>query len=815
MPFPRPVSPVPTITVAYSEGGLALEDTLRRLEFGKILARLAALARSAPGQEEALSLVPGVDPQKIAAAQAETSEGANFLRLVPTADLYGWSDLRPLLVRASTGALLTPRELLTVQETLLAFRRIRGVFRGREGDFPLLAALGADLPVCPELEREISRAVTPEGEVADGASPALLELRRKAAALSRAVNRRLDDMVRSPHWRAYLQDPIITMRADRYVLPVKAEFRSSVPGLVHDQSASGATLYIEPMAVVEMNNDLRRLAAAEKQEIERILARLSALADGCAPELARGVALAGRLDFIMAKARLAEQMDAVAPEPAAEPLLDLKRARHPLLTTPVPVDLELGRNYHTLVITGPNTGGKTVSLKTAGLLVLLHQAGLHIPAAPGSRLGIFRRVYADIGDEQSIEESLSSFSSHLKNITAIMAEADEESLVLLDEVGGGTDPVEGSALAQAVLEELGRRHVRTVATTHYNELKDFALERPEVAVAGMAFDRETLSPTYRLVTGRPGRSYALEMARRSGLDPALVERAREFVPAGRKEALDLLARLEEDLEKARAAREEAERKLAAAARDAETYQTLVAETRGKRREVLDRARDEAQALIREARREIRALLEELRGGLKAERTREREEALKKARQALSVVEGKTSVPAEEEPPVIPVTEPVPGQEVFLPRWGQRALVLEVLDDVFVRVQVGAVKINVERKEMESAERPARKGTPVREPDTGPAQPQVLVHLDLRGMRAADALAEMEKYLDDALLAGLPMVYLIHGKGTGALRAAVQQALRQHPGVSSFRLGEAGEGGSGVTVVELGGRGKGSSPAVHP
>jgi DNA mismatch repair protein MutS2 len=788
---------------------LSLEDTLRRLEFGKIVSRLAQLARSAPGREEALSLSPAADAETIQAAQAETDEGRNFLRLMPTADLYGWHDLRPLLLRAASGSILAPRELLAVQETVAAFRRIGAVLRDREGDFPVLSGLAAGLPVPSDLEREIARAVTPEGAVADDASPALAGLRRKTGTTVRAINRRLEDMVRSPQLRTYLQDPIITVRGDRYVLPVKVECRSSVPGLVHDQSASGATLYIEPIAVVDMNNELRRLQTAEQQEIERILARLSALVDGFGPILSRGVVSAGRLDFILTKARLSVQMDGVAPQLVPGPLLDMKKARHPLLAAPVPVDLQLGQDYHTLIITGPNTGGKTVSLKTAGLLVLLHQAGLHLPVAPGSRLGVFRRVFADIGDEQSIEESLSSFSSHLKNITAIMAGADEESLVLLDELGGGTDPVEGSALAQAILEELGCRRVRTVATTHYSQLKDFALESPGVAVAGMAFDRETFSPVYRLVTGRPGRSYALEMARKIGLDPALVERARDFLPAGHLVTGELLARLEADLEKARSAREEAEARLSLASRDAEAYQALLAEVKAKKKEVLDRAREEAQVLVREARRETRTIMEELRNGRKVQAARERGEALEKARRALAVVDRKTSILREDEDrPGNPVTDPVPGQEVFLARWGQRAVVLEVVDDSTVRVQVGAVKLNVPGRELESVGRPTRGGGsgPVRERPIMPVSPEVHLQLDMRGMRAADALMEMEKYLDDALLAGLPRVYLIHGKGTGALRAAVQQELREHPAVRRFRLGEAGEGGTGVTVVELGGEG---------
>ena len=783
-----------------------LQNSLRRLDFGKIVSRLAGLTRSAPGREEALALRPRGERDAVAAAQAETDEGRAFWRLFPTADPYGWHDLRPHLSRAAAGAVLAPRELLAVRETVVAFRRIGGLFRNKEDRFPVLAGLAAGLPAPAEVDREIGRAVTAEGTVADDASPALAGIRRKTNTLTQAVNRRLEDMVRSPQLRTYLQEPIITVRGDRYVLPVKVEHRAQVPGLVHDQSASGATLYVEPMAVVDLNNELRRLQTAEGQEIERILARLSALVDKHGPDLAAGVAAAGRMDFILAKALLSIQMDGTAPELSEEPLLDLKKARHPLLAAPVPVDLRLGQEYHTLIVTGPNTGGKTVTLKTAGLLVLMHQAGLHVPVAPGSRMGVFGRVFADIGDEQSIEESLSSFSAHLENIRAIMAGADDHSLVLMDEVGGGTDPVEGSALAQAILEELGRRQVRTLTTTHYSELKNFALETPGVMVAGMGFDRRTFSPTYRLVTGRPGRSYALEMAGRCGLDPALVERARDFLPAGQRETLGLMERLEEDLERARAAREEAESWRDAAARDAAVYGELLAEVKSRKKEVLDKAREEAQALVREARRETRAILTELRNGMKAEAAREREEALARARRALAGIEGKTELLVRRVSPAgETVVDPQPGQEVFLPRWGQRAQILEVVDDATVRVQVGTIKVNVAKSELEAVKR-AREEKPGRVEAVGPAAPDVVLHLDMRGMRAADALAEMEKYLDDALLAGLPKVYLIHGKGTGALRAAVQEELRVHPAVRGFRLGEAGEGGSGVTVVELGGEG---------
>ncbi|HHW42549.1 MAG TPA: endonuclease MutS2, partial [Desulfotomaculum sp.] len=621
------------------------------------------------------------------------------------------------------------------------------------------------------------------------------------------VRERLERIIRSPAYQKYLQDPIVTIREGRYVVPVKQEHRAQVPGIIHDQSSSGATLFIEPMAVLESNNEVRRLEVAEKQEITRILGDLSAGVAAAAEEISLSLEALGRLDLIMARARYSQDLDAWSPRILSGAMLDLRQARHPLLSgAVVPVSIHLGRDFDTLVITGPNTGGKTVTLKTVGLLVLMAQSGLHIPAAEGSEMGIFQEVFADIGDEQSIEQSLSTFSSHLTNIVHILRHAGPDSLVLLDELGAGTDPTEGAALAQAILERLHGMGAKTVATTHYSELKNFAYARERVENASVEFDAVTLRPTYRLLIGKPGRSNAFEIAARLGLDGELVERARHFMTAEQIQVADLMQRLErtrqeaeQELERAREMRREAES-------FKERYRVLQEELTARREAILSRAKEEARSLVRGARREAEEAVRELRERLSAETAREREEAIRAARRKLGGMQeqlqsGSPTRPAGDG--AVPEAVAV-GQTVFLPRFNQQGVVTALSQDDEVQVQVGMIKINVPLTDLrlvageKAAAGEVRTGSLLQDKARA-----VSTRLDLRGMRAEEALAEVEKYLDDATLAGLSRVYLVHGKGTGALRAAVQQQLKGDPRVKSFRLGEQGEGGLGVTVVELG------------
>lgn len=782
------------------------EKTFKRLEYHKVLEQLASFAGSPLGRERALELKPVDDPAVILRWQDEASEGRKLLRLEPTAEMGGWKDIRNQLQRAGRGAVLEPEELFAVADTLTAARIIKNFLHERQEAYPLLHEHAFFITPLPDLENKIKKAILPGGEIADNASPELAQTRRKLASAQLNIKNYIENMIRSPNYQKYLQDPIVTIREGRYVVPVKIEYRAQVPGIIHDQSASGATIFVEPMAVVEKNNELRRLVVAEKQEIQRILAGLS---EGVAQNLESietSLDTLGELDFIMARSRYSQRLDAWAPILADEAVLDIRRGRHPLLKGDVvPVNIRLGEDFDTLVITGPNTGGKTVTLKTAGLLVLMHQSGLHIPAGENSRLGIFQRVFTDIGDEQSIEQSLSTFSSHMTNIVDIVAKAGRDSLVLLDELGAGTDPVEGAALAQSILETLHSAGARTIATTHYSELKNFAYARERVENASVEFDTATLRPTYRLLIGKPGRSNAFEIALRLGLPAELIKKAREFLSVEQIQFEELMRNLEKAQQEAEADREAAS-KLADEARAIKEKHEKLEEDLAQRREaILFKAGEEARALVKSARAEAESAVRELREKIAEESTRARESAIQEARGKLGRLHHKVSraVPEKVFSGQVPA-ELRAGQEVLLPKFNQRGYVITPPgpgEDV--QVQVGIMKMNVPLKELRTVEKP--KG--------GGGQSQVAgmifdktrdisVELDLRGQYAEEAVLQVEKYLDDAYLAGLPRVSLIHGKGTGSLRAAVHKLLKGHRRVKSFRLGEHGEGGYGVTIVEL-------------
>ncbi|MDQ0287422.1 DNA mismatch repair protein MutS2 [Desulfofundulus luciae] len=782
------------------------ERTLKRLEYDKVLEHLARYTISPLGRERVFSLRPVTDRQAIHTMLAQTTQARELLRLEPGTELGGWHDIRQYLQRVVRGAVLEPQELFEIGQTLGACRRIRRFFADRPGRYPLLEEIALNIGNFSELEKKIGRAILPGGEIADDASATLSTIRRRLQRAQQQVKEQLENIVRSPAYQKYLQDPIVTIREGRYVVPVKQEYRAQVPGIVHDQSASGATLFIEPMAVVESNNEVRRLQVAEKQEIARILGELSGAVAARGEELALSLEALGQMDFIMARARYSEHLDAVGPRLLPAPRLNLRQARHPLLSgNVVPISIHLGYQFDTLVITGPNTGGKTVTLKTVGLLALMAQSGLHIPAGEGSELGIFDEVFADIGDEQSIEQSLSTFSSHLTNIVQILNQAGQGSLVLLDELGAGTDPVEGAALAQAILERLHETGAKTVATTHYSELKNFACARERVENASVEFDAVTLKPTYRLLIGKPGSSNAFEIALRLGLAPDLVERARSFMTAEQVQVADLMQQLERARQQAERELEEARHMRQEAEELKERYRALRDELAARRESILSRAREEARQLVKRARQESEEAIKELRARLADEAARVREEAIREAREKLAGMQERlqprTTV-SRPDPGVIPESVSV-GQTVFLPRFNQRGTVVALPEAGEVQVQVGMIKINVPLAELrlpaedETSRGEVRVASLVQDKTRS-----ISTRLDLRGLRAEEALQEVEKYLDDATLAGLSRVYLVHGKGTGALRAAIQQQLKTDRRVKSFRLGEHGEGGTGVTVVEL-------------
>jgi len=783
------------------------ERTLKRLEYDKVLEHLAGYCETSLGRERVFALRPLTVREEISRAQAETTEGRKLLRLEPLAETGGWSDIRRQVDRARQGATLDPQDLLTVGQTLAACRVIKNFLSARRERYPLMGEMSASLGSFTALEKKIASAILPGPEISDHASSALTSIRRQLVRVRQQIKEQLEKIIHSPAYQKYLQEPLITMREERYVIPVKQEFRSQVRGVMHDQSASGATVFIEPMAVVEANNEIRRLQAAEKQEITKILSELSGQVAVVSEEIRASLDALGHLDFIMARARYSQALDAWEPRLVSQAAcFNFRKARHPLLAGEVvPLDITLGRDFDILVVTGPNTGGKTVALKTAGLLTLMAQSGLHIPAEDTTELGAFQQVFADIGDEQSIEQSLSTFSSHMNNIIYILKEAGSETLVLLDELGAGTDPVEGAALAQAVLERLQNADAKVIATTHYAELKGFAHGRDGVENACLEFDAVTLRPTYRLLIGRPGLSQAFEIALRLGMEAGLVERAKNFLTKEEVEIADLVNHLERSRQEMEKERENVKYLLSQSQAARERYEKMEKDLLAERQAVVHKAFEEARQVVRQTRREAEEAIRQFRTLLAGEPARVREKAIFDIRRKIQGISGRIyeEIPqTEPEDSKIPVRVVV-GQEVYLPLFNQRGQVIAPVENGNVQVQVGVVKLTLPVKELRLAEKePATGGQVHADSMILNKAKEISPQLDLRGLRVEEALLEVEKYLDDAGLAGLSRVCLIHGKGTGVLRAAIRQHLKEDRRVKSFRLGEHGEGGVGVTVVEL-------------
>jgi len=778
---------------------------LRILEFDKVKEQLAEHASSALGLEKIAALVPSSDLDEVAVWLEETDEAAAVLRLRGYVPLDGVVDIRLHLKRAAIGGVLSPIELLEVAATAAASRQMKQLIMSlhdEHGGLARLADYADELAEVPALEEDIRRSIDDHGEVLDTASDRLRSLRGQIRAAEARIREKLESIIRSPSAQKRLSDAIITIRNDRYVIPVKQEYRGAYGGIVHDQSASGATLFIEPQVVVELNNALREARAKEKQEIERILRELSAKVAEHDEPLKRAVEALAHFDFLFAKAKYARRLQAAKPAVNNRGYLRFLQARHPLIDQDkaVPNDIVLGGDYTTIVITGPNTGGKTVTLKTVGLLTIMAQAGLFIPAADGSEAAVFRSVFADIGDEQSIEQSLSTFSSHMVNIVDILRHVDEESLVLFDELGAGTDPQEGAALAIAILDEVHGRGARTVATTHYPELKAYGYNRPGVVNASVEFDTETLRPTYKLLIGIPGRSNAFDISRRLGLDERIIERAKVQVSAESHSVENMIASLErskkqaeEDEARAHSAREEAERLRA-------EWEQKLEELEDKKAEQLAEAAQKATDIIRAAEREAERIINELRRLQKEKQAEVKEHELIAAKQRLAA-----AVPVVEKRKKTKKATArhafQSGDEVKVTSLNQKGYLLEKVSEDEWQVQLGILKMKIHERDLEYiGSAPAKEVTPIATVKGKDAH--VSLELDLRGERYEDALVRLEKYIDDAVLAGYPRVSIIHGKGTGALRQGVQQFLKQHRAVKSFRFGAANEGGTGVTVVEL-------------
>ncbi len=780
------------------------DRALRVLEFVKIRERLAGHAVTELGAEKCRALRPYADFAEVRRALDETEEATVMLSFLGGQPLVAYGDVREQLSLAAKGATLSPRSLLDVAGCLRAARAARIAMVKDRDDTPILTGLASRLTTLPSIEQDITNAIISDEELADRASPELYQLRRQIRGANEKMREKLNSMIRSATFSKYLQDTIITMRSDRYCIPVKQEFRASVPGLVHDQSSSGATLFIEPMAVVEMGNDLKQLQAKEQLEIVRILQALSGQLAPHADAIHANIELLTQMDLAFAKGMLAREMSAVLPKLNQRGYIKIVRGRHPLIDPDkvVPTDLWLGETFTTLIITGPNTGGKTVTLKTVGLFTLMAQAGLHVPAQLGTEMAVFAHVFADIGDEQSIEQSLSTFSSHMKNIVDIMTHVTEQDLVLFDELGAGTDPTEGAALAQSILVNLLRRGVRSMATTHYSELKAFALATPGIENASVEFDVESLRPTYRLSIGIPGKSNAFEISRKLGLPEDLIHSARELLSKEDIRFEDVIANAEFQRQVAERERELAEglRQETVRMRDeAEKLQKSMEEAKQKH---LQKAKEEAKRVLENARREADSII----GDLKALRKQasspmaEAQALQKRMEQGIDALSEGLAQPNQFA--FTPPTAVRIGENVEIVHLKTKGTVLSLPDGKGeVQIQAGIMKLKAHLSQLQVIQPVKEKASRVLT-QTGTAARTVSMETDVRGMALDEALAAVDTYLDEATMAGLHEVQIIHGKGTGVLRTGIQRHLKKHMHVKNYRDGVYGEGEQGVTVVKL-------------
>ncbi|WP_280769851.1 endonuclease MutS2 [Salipaludibacillus daqingensis] len=785
-----------------------IERVCRILEYNKMKDQLIQFASSSLGKQRVKDLMPSFDLDDIKEAQERTFEGAKVIRLKGQAPLGGLRDIRQAIKRAEIGGLLNEMELLDISSTLYGSRRFKSFVERMvedEVELTILPQMAEEVIILTDLEEDINQAIDENGGVLDSASAALRSIRQQIRSHESGIRSKLESITRSTSGRKMLSDAIITIRNDRYVIPVKAEYRGHFGGMVHDQSASGATLFVEPESVVQINNQLREARVKEKQEIQRILQDLSALVSGYVEELSTIVEIMTEVDFIFAKALYSQSIKGSQPSLNDEGFINMKKARHPLIPKEeiVPIDVELGGDFSSLVITGPNTGGKTVTLKTVGLLTLMTQSGLQIPCEEGSTAAVFQKIFADIGDEQSIEQSLSTFSSHMTNIVEIMNEVDFQSLVLFDELGAGTDPTEGAALAISILDHVYQVGARVIATTHYSELKGYAYNRDGVINASVEFDVETLRPTYRLLMGIPGRSNAFAISRRLGLKDQIIEEAKGHITADSNKMEKMISSLEdsrkkaeEDMNDAELLRKEAEK----------IHQELVVEMENleeEKQKVLQSAEDKAAISVKKATAEAEAIIAELREMQKNNPTikdHELIDAKKRLEQAEpTLVTGKKKPSPKLKKPS--VDKLIPGDEVKVISFDQKGHIVEKVSDKEYFVQLGMMKMKVNKDDLLYINRPkaisTKPLTTVRGRDA-----HVKTELDLRGERYESAMMDVEKYLDDAVLAGYHQVSIIHGKGTGALRKGVQELLKKHGNVQETRMGTQGEGGSGVTIVLL-------------
>ncbi len=784
------------------------EKSLKKLELDKVLELLAEHAGSEAAKEKCRAMAPLTDADDIRALQKETSDACKLITLKGSPSLGGIRDMSASLARADRGGVLSTEELLQIAGCLKSARMVKNYADG-DSVPTVLDPWFFQLMANKYLEEKIYTCIPAKDEIADAASDELASIRRKIRQQSAKIRESLQKIISSPSYAKILREPIITIRSDRFVVPVKSECKNDLPGLVHDVSASGSTFFIEPMQAVNANNALRELFVAERKEIERILAELSSECANYRTHIEENYRVLVTLDCIFARAKLSFAMNAMEPEIRTDGRLELKRARHPLIDRQavVPISVRLGTDFDTLIITGPNTGGKTVTLKTIGLLTLMAECGMHIPADDGSYVSVFPLVLADIGDEQSIEQSLSTFSAHMKNIVEIVNVCDSESLVLLDELGAGTDPAEGAALAVALIEFCRQCGAKVAATTHYAELKIYAMRTDGVINASCEFDVETLKPTYRLLIGIPGKSNAFAISRRLGLPEHIIDKAKSMVNENDTNFEDVLNQLEQQRQEMERARAEAEQLRLETEKQKKQSEQYYNEIKLQREKAAQQAKKEAQYIIDDARRtanqvydELKQLRKQMQDSADVQNSNERQAAL---RRTLNEAEAKLSGGEEKKERPKASREIRVGDTVELLKYGSKATVLSIGKDGTYQLQAGIMKVNAKANEIYLLEnQPKGNAKKVIEGKVRELKAAVSPELDLRGMAVDEALPVLDNFLDSAFLANLPTVRIIHGKGTGVLRSAVQDELRRSKYVKNFRLGVYGEGENGVTIAEF-------------
>ena len=794
------------------------QESFKVLEYKRILSKLREKAGTTLGKELAGGLLPSSDREEVRERLQQTAE-AVYVSSIAQPPLGGIKDIRESIKKVGMGAVLAPDELLDILTTMYAMREMKRFFKELEAEAPILKNWARSLEILGQLEKDLEHIVDEHGNLRDDASVELKRIRREIRSSQAKIKDHLAGLLHNNEYQKYFQEAIVTMRGDRYVLPVKQEYRQHFPGIVHDQSATGSTLFIEPMAVVNLNNDIKQLTAAERHEVERILRAASQKIRKNDSQLMDNCEIMAEVDFAFAKANLAYEMKATEPVINANGVTRLMSARHPLLPADkvVPIDIAIGDSYSMLLVTGPNTGGKTVSMKTFGLLVLMAQSGLFLPAESGSEIAVYSNVYADIGDEQSIEQSLSTFSAHMTHLVSILDKVEPDDLVLLDELGAGTDPEEGAALAMAILERLLTIKATVLATTHYSELKTFAFGREGIENACVEFDVATLRPTYRLLIGIPGASNAFAISRRLGLSESLIIRAKQLIQADHAQFEQVINQLEKEKMLYEQMNADIETRLRRAEQMEARAEAMRVELNQKKADIIRRAKDEGAALVRRMRRESEEVISQLKEQFNDQGIQKRQAAIQEARDRINEAAGKVrpgivSVKAFRKAVDLKTLEP--GDIIYVTKLDQKGTVLSIKGKE-LEVQLGSLKTNVKARdckfvEKAQKEKPANHGNGSLSGGKGRGRGSSFISkaqeahrdIDIRGMMVDEAEMVLGKFLDDSVMAGLSNVLIIHGKGTGALRKGVHAYLKRHRNVASFSFADMSEGGTGATLVEL-------------